>query len=304
MWLNTSWATADEELLRLVNDGYMLLQDLESHYAAMLARTDIVDERAESATARHACGRWTARVEHALRDIFPTLREVHILRRYMRPPPDTGDLFHHFLAEVRRVDNLVQGLDTVRLVELRSYVGLPTRERLYVEDIDSFARVRGVNPGTIADALENGRIELLEDQVQLELERILDVVFHRVDFGGETSDLCTANVIVNGARTPAAFALKGRGCKARELRIADCGKNGDQLVRLFDSPAELFVVQYVGPVADAVIRDLAGKVAERRALGKAAWFSVIDGQDTARVLKAYGVALPSARRRAARGRRR
>jgi hypothetical protein len=290
MWLNTSWAAADEELLRLVNDGYALLQVLEDHYAELLRRSD-VDERAEATGAREACGRWTAQVEETLRAIFPTVREVHILRRYLRLPRDTGELLHTFLAEVRRVDGLVQGLDAVRLVELPRYVGASPRDRLYVEDIDSFARVRNVNPSTVTELLKDGRIDLLEDYVQRAFERVLDVPFHRVDFGGETNDLYTANVVVNGARTPTAFVLKGRGCRSRELQIADCGKNGDQLVRLFDSPAELFIVQYVGPVADAVVRDVAGKVAQRRGAGKAAWFSIIDGQDTARVLKAYGTTL-------------
>ena len=116
----------------------------------------------------------------------------------------------------------------------------------------------------------------------------MDVPLHRRDWPGESNDLYTSNLVVNGARTPTAFALKGNGCKARELRLRDCGKNGDQLLRLLESPAELFVVQYVGCVSDAVIKDIAGKVEERRARGARAWFCIVDGQDTARVLRAYG----------------
>jgi hypothetical protein len=89
-------------------------------------------------------------------------------------------------------------------------------------------------------------------------------------------------------RTAAAFLLKGRGLKRKTLEIRDCGKNGDQIVRLFDCPAELFVIQFVGIVSENVIRDVEGKVNERRLQGKPASFCIMDGQDTARVLFAYG----------------
>ena len=72
------------------------------------------------------------------------------------------------------------------------------------------------------------------------------------------------------------------------MTIADCGKNGDQIVRLFSSPGDLFVIQYVGPIAEMLISDVLGKIRERRASGKLAHFLIIDGQDTARLLHAYG----------------
>ena len=129
---------------------------------------------------------------------------------------------------------------------------------------------------------------MAEDAVQLALERILGVPFHKKDWGGETNDLYTANLTVSGARRAAAFLLKGPGIGRKTMTIADCGKNGDQLVRLFTSPAELFVIQYVGPVAEALVTDVAGKVQERRAEGKTAHYLVLDGQDTARLMHAYG----------------
>jgi hypothetical protein len=71
------------------------------------------------------------------------------------------------------------------------------------------------------------------------------------------------------------------------MTIADCGKNGDQIVRLFTTPAELFVVQYVGPIADLFVRDIQGKVTEQRGQGRLCRFLIMDGQDTARLLSAY-----------------
>ena len=94
--------------------------------------------------------------------------------------------------------------------------------------------------------------------------------------------------MVNGIRHPTGFLLKGPGIGKKEMTIADCGKNGDQIVRLFTTPADLFVVQYVGPIADMLVRDVQGKVAELRAQGREAHFLIMDGQDTARLLHAYG----------------
>lgn len=136
--------------------------------------------------------------------------------------------------------------------------------------------------------LSNGFLAWSEDRVQLALEQILGVSFHRRDWGGEINDLYTANVVVSGARRASAFLLKGPGIGKKELTIADCGKNGDQIVRLFTTPAELFVVQYVGPVGDMVIKDVQGKVTELRARGANTHYAIIDGQDTARILHAYG----------------
>ncbi|MBC8264101.1 MAG: hypothetical protein H8E47_08280 [Anaerolineales bacterium] len=165
----------------------------------------------------------------------------------------------------------------------------PIRDRLYVEDIDSFERVRTVSPAEVTGFLKgDGYLDMPEDEIQRAIEEILAVPFHKEDWGGEVNDLYSANLQVNGIRLPTAFLLKGNGLKRAEMRIADCGRNGDQLLRLFNSPAYLFVVQFVGNITEAVISDVQGKVAERRSSGKPAWYLVMDGQDTARLLHAYG----------------
>ena len=149
---------------------------------------------------------------------------------------------------------------------------------------------RDINPAAIADLLNEGRWDIAEDVIQMGLERILNVAFHKKDWGGEYNDLYTANLMLNGARTPTAFLLKGNGLRKKTMEIADCGKNGDQIVRLMESPSKLFVVQFVGNVSEAVIKDVAGKVLEKRASGREACYCIIDGQDTARVFRAYGMA--------------
>jgi hypothetical protein len=59
-------------------------------------------------------------------------------------------------------------------------------------------------------------------------------------------------------------------------------KNGVQVVRLFQSPTDLFVIQSVGNIKHAH-----GETARLRMQGKEAHFVTIDGQHTARLLTAY-----------------
>jgi hypothetical protein len=115
--------------------------------------------------------------------------------------------------------------------------------------------------------------------------RLLLVSF---EWGGEINDLYTANVVGNNVRRATGFLLKGPGIGKKEMVISDCGKNGDQLVRLFSTPADLFVIQYVGPISEMVITDVQSKVAALKSKGKTAHYLIIDGQDTARLLHAYG----------------
>jgi hypothetical protein len=180
---------------------------------------------------------------------------------------------------------MLQNLEKIS-ARLGEYTQLPVQARVYVEDIDSFAKVRDINPDRVKKYLKNGRIELEEEKVQITLEEILGETFHKKDHGGEINDLST-HVQFFGKRRAAGFLLKGRGTNSKELQIADCGHNGDQIVRLFWTPADLYVVQYIGPVSDTVVVDIAGKTEQERNKGKDTCFCIINGTDTARLLFAY-----------------
>lgn len=167
------------------------------------------------------------------------------------------------------------------------------KDRLFIDDIESFSKVRDVAPAVVAHLLERGYLDAAEDTIQKALEEILAVPLHKKDWGGEVSDLYTANVLIHGARRPTAFLLKGNGLTKKVMEIRDCGKNGDQVVRLFQSPADVFVIQFVGNISEAVIQHAHGEIARQKTQGKESHFLTIDGQDTARLLYAYGkLALP------------
>jgi hypothetical protein len=160
--------------------------------------------------------------------------------------------------------------------------------RIYIDDIDSFREVKKVQPNSINQYLsKHGYINLDEDSIQKGIEQILGVPFHKQDWGGEENDLYTANLKIRDKRVATAFLLKGNGLKVNSMEIKHCGKNGNQILRLFDSPAELFIVQFVGNISEYVIKDVQSKINELKLKGKKVWYCIIDGQDTARLLKAY-----------------
>ena len=289
MRLQVSKNAAQETILRQLQMGYELAMALRREYGQLRESNSFAPET-DFPRMQGRLINWLEQSAGSLRNIFPSDLEANMFAlpfsvsamSYSGMHEGVGALLNARLPEyLNRLRNILEK-------QIPFYTGLPISERLYVEDIDSFSQVRDVNPATVAKELTKGRIDWSEDAVQMALEAILDVPFHRADWGGEINDLYTANLVVNGRRTPSAFLLKGNGLRAAEMQLSDCGKNGDQVIRLFQSPAELFVVQYIGPISDAVIQDVCSKVRLRRAEGLPAHFLVMDGQDTARLLKAYG----------------
>jgi len=106
------------------------------------------------------------------------------------------------------------------------------------------------------------------------------------DWGGEECDIFSSNLSVDGKRYNAAFLLKGPA-KFHEMTLVDCGKNGDQIYRLFNTPADVFIVQHCHKIAPSV-----RKTVEAFALSqysRSCMFTLIDGYDTARILHSNGL---------------
>jgi hypothetical protein len=104
------------------------------------------------------------------------------------------------------------------------------------------------------------------------------------DWGGEECDLFTPNVLIEGIRTTVAFAFKGPS-KFKPMECSDCGKNGDQIVRLFGSGAEVLILQHCHKIQPAVRKTMSafarGNLSERRR------YCVIDGYDTVKILRHF-----------------
>ena len=106
------------------------------------------------------------------------------------------------------------------------------------------------------------------------------------DWGGEECDLFTSNLRVEGSNCVGAFLLKGPS-KFHEMTPADCGKNGDQIYRLFNTPADVYVLQHCHKVSPAVRRTVEAYALTQYL--RPCRYMIIDGYDTCRILKANGM---------------
>ena len=153
--------------------------------------------------------------------------------------------------------------------------------RISVEDIDSFRRTKMVKQPTVDPR------SLSERDFKAGIQRIIGETGKYQDWGGEGNDLFTTAIRVGGKRLAAAFGLKGPGA-AGVLTMKKLGKNGDQIVSLFQSPADLYVLQYCGQIHESVIKemkvhaDIKSVYEQRRVL-----YATINGDDTSRLLQSY-----------------
>jgi len=169
-------------------------------------------------------------------------------------------------AAAGQVRIVVQGLK-VRITELTC------------DDLDQFAAVK-----KIASA---PRRTISEKAFKTGIARLIGEGGRFQDWGGEPNDLFTTKVRFKGKRRAVAFAFKGPGTKGT-LTPKKLGKNGDQIQRLFLSPAEIFLVQYHDQVGQAVYEQMKvfATVCSIRE-GKQIWYGVIDGDDSNRIMAAY-----------------
>jgi len=150
-----------------------------------------------------------------------------------------------------------------------------------IDDIASFRKVRKIKPSSVVP------IPMAETKFKEGIKKILGDRGQHKDWGGEVSDLPTDRLVLKTKRVRASFAFKGRGKKGK-LTPKHMGHNGDQIQRLFRIPADVFIVQYWNQIDESVVEQMrqfaiAASVKEARRI----YFGVIDGVDSARIIKAY-----------------
>ncbi len=117
---------------------------------------------------------WKQQVVAALNSIFPTELEANqflflktsfstaIAQAVSLENETEDDYSIQGLHE--NTDNLLRELDIICKNSLLRYTDLPITSRLYVEDIDSFAKVRDMNPSTVSHLLQSeGYLNYQED---------------------------------------------------------------------------------------------------------------------------------------------
>jgi hypothetical protein len=148
-----------------------------------------------------------------------------------------------------------------------------------VDDFDQFAKIRRMKPTSAPKiserAFKDGVLKLIGETGKFQ------------DWGGEPNDLYTTKLRHQGQRRAIAFAFKGPGTSG-VLTPAKLGKNGDQIQRLFLSPAEIFIVQYHEAIAQSVVEQVKAFASLNSIReGKRIYYGIIDGDDTNRLIMAY-----------------
>lgn len=176
------------------------------------------------------------------------------------------------------IGDLIEGTGTALDPKLNASL------RLYPQQIDQLQNIDFKwNP---TKKLFNELKNVSEQKVKELFCKLLSEVEIPKDWGGEEFDIFSSNLSVDGRRLTAAFLLKGPS-KFHEMTLADCGKNGDQIYRLFNTPADVFVLQHCHKVSPAV-----RKTMEAFALTQYSHqcnYTIIDGYDTARILRSNGM---------------
>jgi hypothetical protein len=155
-----------------------------------------------------------------------------------------------------------------------------------IDDIDSFRKVRSID-------FDGPSTAIPEEEFKQAVAHILKLRGRFKDWGGETCDLFGTTLRLLGRRRPTAFAFKGPGQKGI-LTPGKMGKNGDQIQRLVQCPAEVFLIQYWHQIDQSVLKQLEQLVQlksffEKRDL----FYGIMDGQDSNRLAAAYPTAFPN-----------
>lgn len=151
-----------------------------------------------------------------------------------------------------------------------------------IDDVDQFKKVRKIRK--VPNALDPERLP--EQRVKRGILHLLRETKVPKDWGGESNDIFSVKLKICGKSKRAAFALKGPAKKGT-LVPGMMGKNGDQIQRLFNSPAEAFFVQYEDEIGEAVIQLMEQLAKAKSVLSGAVFFGVIDRDATYRLRLAY-----------------
>jgi hypothetical protein len=168
------------------------------------------------------------------------------------------------------------GAAVVKIVVPRAKIQI---REVTCDDFDQFSKIKKIAfapKKTVSErAFKDGILKLIGDSGKFQ------------DWGGEPNDLYTSRLRYKGNRRAIAFAFKGPGTTGA-LTPRKLGKNGDQIQRLFLSPAEIFIVQYHDQIGQAVIEQMKAFASLNSVReGKAIWYGVIDGDDSNRLIAAY-----------------
>ncbi len=151
-----------------------------------------------------------------------------------------------------------------------------------ISKIDEFQKISNIshNDSTLDIKLNK---QIPEEKIKTKIAEILFEENIPKDWGGEMSDLFTNHIHINGKRYKAAFLLKGPS-KFHPMSVKDLGSNGNQIVRLFDEPADILILQHCHYIKQEIYKTMEAFASRFYNVRR---YCIIDGIDTQRLLKAY-----------------
>jgi hypothetical protein len=187
-------------------------------------------------------------------------------------------------AQTIDVRPIIIGLLVPGLFDEGVDLGFPASQsigEIYLSQIDAFSEAASARAPTLAE-LEKLRF-VAEKEVKEAFAEIIGEPFVPKDRADEMSDLTTTSLAVEGKRVSSAFAFKGPA-KFHPLTVADMGKNGDQIFRLFNEPADLLIVQHCHQITSAIRAHMRAFATQP---GRGRMFALINGADTFKILRTY-----------------
>lgn len=154
-----------------------------------------------------------------------------------------------------------------------------------VDDIDNFSAVRGLKHNNIPAHIVPARLP--EKVFKQGVAKLLGNRGSFKDWGGEKHDLYTTHLKIKGKRYATSIGLKGPATSGI-LTPGKMGKNGDQIQRLFDTDAQVFLVQYEGQISPSVPEQM-----KRLAVAKSAedsrtvFYGIVSLEDSYRLRLKY-----------------
>src|SRR5258708_19587347 len=150
---------------------------------------------------------WENKVVEYLESIFPTKKESG---QFKYTPYNT--LIYLGMATgvqdaINRTEKRIQILESI-LDNLEKYYQFePEKIRLYIEGIDSFSQVRGVNHDEIAGFLKNGFFKYGETAIKEAFAKIVGESFVPNHYGVESDYLFTSRFFLNADRFQTSLIL-------------------------------------------------------------------------------------------------
>ena len=278
MKLKTSHNAARERINERIVSGNTLLDKVTGqYYAAKTAGAFSEEQHIPQWKEQYVD--WLHKCLGSLQDIFPTPQEAITLKNAQ----GSGSLkmnvkWASLTADIKAKLSTLEGIIT----SVDSY-SIEMTDELFIEDIDSFAKARDINPRQVERLLP---LNLSVDQVRTFLGEILGEPLRRPDEGDAATDIFASTVTTGGNRARTALLLKGATTRGK-LTLKKCGKHGEQIARLVAVPAELYMLQHLDQIESRVIRELKTKIQLLNGEGKQCRICLVDGMDTARILVAY-----------------